>query len=176
MTNRRKIFKWVAVIFSLLAIQTLTYFTLGQKLLKDKLLPDYFASLTHHSDSVFVRDFYISDCYTGNTNTYTSQNLSKDEEWIKSKFKVNYAFFESPEHFNWTDTTEKKYNLIYHTWTARPDWVTLFGLYSMRQTEILQTDNKYLYKREATYHWLLFFWLPSFEWFESTDLNINIHK
>jgi len=171
MTNRRKIFKWVAVILSLFAIQTFTYFTIGQRLLKNKLLPVYFVSLTHHSDSIFVRDFYVTDCYVGDYNTYTSHNLSKDEEFIKTKFNVNFVYYDSQENFNWSDTTENKFNLTYNSWTARSGWITLFGLYDARQTEILKIDKKYFYKREATYHWVLFFWLPTFEWFESADLS-----
>ncbi len=170
MTNRQKIFKWLAIIVFLLAFQTFTYFTIAQRQLKNKLLPDYFATLTHHSDSVFVRDFYVSDCYTGNTDTYTSHNLSSDEAFIKQKFKVDYVHFDAQAHFNWADTSEKKYNLVYQTWTARPHWLSLFGFYGAQQTEILHTDKKYSYKRETTYHWLLFFWLPTFERFESTSV------
>lgn len=168
----RKILKWSAIILVLIALQTLTYFTLGQRQLKKKLLPEYFAELASNSDSVFVRDFYIADCYTGNANTYLSLNLSNDKEFIQEKFNVGYVYFDNQEHFNWSDTTENRFNLIYNTWAAREGWNTLFGLYRIQQTETLQTHQRYLYKREVTYRWFLFFWIPTFEWFESTDINV----
>lgn len=154
--------------FSLLFIQTFTYLTIGHKQLKNKLLPDYFAKLTHNSDSIFVRDFYVSECFTGETKNYLSHNLSSEVEFIKNKFNINYVYFDSKEKFNWDDSTEKNYNLIYQTWATRPNWITLFGLYSVRQIEILQTDRKNEYKREVTYRWFLFLWIPTFEWFETS--------
>lgn len=115
------ILKYLVIIFSLLAFQTLTYLTIGQSLLKNKLLPNYFTNLTHHSDSIFVRDFFVSECYVGDSKTYTSNNLSNDKDLIRTKFNVDYVFFDSMENFNWSDTTENSYNLSYNTWTARPD-------------------------------------------------------
>ena len=170
MIKGKKILKGLIIILSLFAFQTLTYFTIGQRLLKNKLLPDYFATITHRSDSVFVRDFYITSCSTGDPSIHSSPNLSTDEKLIKEKFAVSYVHFDSPENFSWNDTTERKFNLIYNTWSDRNDWLTLFGLYSARQTETLLTDNEYFYKREATYRWLFFFWVPTFEWFESSNI------
>jgi hypothetical protein len=169
MTTQRKIFIWLQIILSLFVFQTFTYFGLGQRLLKNKLLPDYLASINHHSDSIFIRDFYVADCYTGDPNIYISNNLQNDVELIKSKFKVRHVYFDSEENYHFYDTTENRFNLVYYTWAARRNWVKLFGLYGVQQTEILKTDKKYVYKRHATYHWILFFWLQTFEFFESED-------
>lgn len=168
--NRSKFYKWIAIICSLIAIQTLTYFTIGLKNLRHKLLTEHFANLTHQSDSVFVRDFYISICDVGRQKTYLSHNLSNYEDELKAKLRVNYVYYDKRENFTWADTTFKQYNLVYDTWTTRDAWNPLFDLYGAIQTEELLIDKKYLYQREAHYHWFLFFWINTFVWFETSEV------
>ena len=114
----KKLFKWLIILFSLVAIQTLTYFTIGKKQLKDKLLPEYFAGLTHHSDSVFVRDFVVAEDFVGDPKVYYSHNLSNNADYLKKKFGVNYVYFDTIQNYKWNDSTESQYNLIYNTWYA----------------------------------------------------------
>ena len=157
---KNRFLKWLTIFFVLIALETFTFFTFGLRQLKNKLLPEYFASLNHNSDSVFVRDFYTSECSTGDPNIYYSQNLQRDEKLLKEKFNVKYVYFVK-DTFNWEDTIEKQFNLVYYTWASRSDWFTiwppLFDLYSMQQTETLLTNKIYFYKREVTYHWIFFF-------------------
>ena len=178
MNIKPKILKWSLIIVSLFAIQTLTYFTIAERQLKNKLLPDYFAKLTHNSDSIYVRDFFVYDCgnincvfYSSDLRASTSQNLNNNEKFIKEKFGVSFVYFEDPERYNANDTSEKKYNLVYKTWARRREWPTVIGAYTACQTETLLTDNKYLYEREGTYIWILFFWFQTFERFESSDVH-----
>lgn len=169
MSVTRRISKWLVIVPSLLVFQTYTYFSFGPRQLKNKLLPEYFISLGSNSDSIFVRDFYKSDCITGN-KSFLTHNLSNDKEFIKAKFKTSYVFFDSQDNLNLTDTTEEKFNLIYNTWFEKPDWFRLYDLYSVCQVEKLQTNKKFIYNREMTYHWFLFFWVPTFEKFETTSI------
>jgi hypothetical protein len=168
--NRSKFYKWIAIICSLIAIQTLTYFTVGLKSLRHELLTEHFAGLTHNSDSVFVRDFYVTDCNVGETKIRFSHNLSNYEDELKAKLRVNYVYYGKPENFTWADTTFKQYNLVYDTWTTRDAWNPLFDLYGAIQTEELLIDKKYLYQREAHYHWFLFFWINTFVRFETSEV------
>jgi len=171
MRNKRKTLKYGIIFLVIITIQTTTYFTIGQNLLKNKLLPDYLATLPHHSDSLIVRDFYITDCYVGDTKIYSSHNLKNDEQFLKSKFNVKHVYFQSFENFN--DTIENKFNLIYNTWIARDEWFKILNIYETTQTEVLITYRKYFYKREAHYRWVLFFWIKTFEWVESRDLSLK---
>jgi len=170
MAKKRKILKWLIVILSLFGIQTFTYFTIGPKLLKGELLSGNFPTRAHQSDSIFVCDFYVANSHSClvDFKIYNSHNLSVDKEFIKEKFNVDFVYFDSQARHR-PDAMEKAFDLKYTTWTARDDWVTLFGLYGMRQTEEL-TTKKYLCTREVTYHWFLFYWLPTFEYFEVTYL------
>ncbi len=170
--NKSKFKVWIAIICSLITIQTLTYFTIGLKSLRNKLLTEHFANLTHKSDSVFVRDFYVSDCNVGETKIHFSHNLSNYEDELKAKLHVNYVYYVKPENFTWANIILKQYNLVYETWTTRYDWnsLFLFDLYGAIQTEQLLIDKKYLYQREAHYHWFLFFWINTFVWFETSEV------
>ncbi len=170
MINTTKIKKGAIILLVLIACQTITYLTYAQHQLKHKLLPEYFATLPHHAKSIYVRDFYSADCTTGETNTYISHHLSKDTARIQTSFNVDTVVFATSTQAAYSDTTEQAYNLVYYTWAERPHWHSLFGLYAATQTEILKSDHCYIYTRKATYHWILFFWLPTFEWFESSDL------
>lgn len=164
---KRKTLKYGVIFLAIITIQTITYFTIGQKLLKNKLLPDYFATLALQSDSLIVRDFYIADCYVGDTKIYSSHNLKDDELFLKSKFNVKNIYFQSSENIN--DTIENKFNLIYNTWLERNEWFRMLNIYETTQTEVLITQRKYFYRRETHYRWILFFWIKTFERFESRD-------
>ena len=168
MIKRNKKFNWLIITLCLIALQTLTYFTLGEVQLKNKLLPNYFSKLNIHSDSVYILEQYTSECFVGDDNIYITLNLRKDEKWLKEKLNVRYIYFAPKNNIGLIDSTENKFNLIYRTWTSRKNWVSLFGLYGAKQTEIFIIDNKYHYKREGKYHWILLYWFHTFEWFESS--------
>ena len=149
------------VIVFLLFIQTATYLTLGSKLMKLQLLPDYLINLSHETDSLYVKDF-CSSCPKDAKN-YFSNNLKKDEQLLKKKFKVKHIEFEEAEKYKTSDFNSIKYNLFYEAYATRNTWYTLFGLYSARQTEILVIDRKFIYTRETKHQWFLFFWIKTSE-------------
>ncbi len=169
MIKKKTILKWIILVISFIAFQTLTYLTIGQNQLKDKLLSNDFANLNYHSDSVFIRNFYVSDCFVGENIVFLTHNLEKYEQEVKEKLHVKYIYFDNKQNFSWTDSIQNKFNLIYYTWATRPHWLTLFRLYSTTQTERIIIDRKYDYERIVTYHWFLFFWIPTFERFNSAD-------
>lgn len=162
-----KLLKYAGILLALVTLQTVTYLTLAHRQLKNKLLPDYFASLNHNSDSVLVRNYIIRKCGNDFT-TYLSHDLKENEREIKQKLNVHYAWFDDLGTYTYNDTLEKQFSLVYTTWAQRPDWA--FGFYSMTQTELLQIGKSHYYKREAKYYWVLFFWVQTFEFMESADL------
>jgi hypothetical protein len=164
-----KITKWIIVIFSLLVIQTLTYLTLGPILLKNNLLPEYFPSANNNSESLLVVNPPASECNVGNKRVNLSQNIRQIEQQLKKKFNVRYVVFNTDNPTAIIDTTGN-INLVYSNWTTRWNWTHLFGLYGATQTETLRLPKNVEYKREGTYHWILFFWVHTFEWFHSADL------
>lgn len=165
----QRIRKWLVLTLSLLAVQTATYFLLGPSQLKGRLLAPYFGSLGHHSDSVFVRDFYTTECSVGDGDrTFITHQLKSDEALLKQTFGVTYVYVQPQEQFSWDDHSEDQYQLVYQTWASQPTtWWTLFNFFQATQTETLRVDTRYGYKREVTYHWCLGFWIRTFEWFES---------
>ncbi|MEO8146973.1 MAG: hypothetical protein ABI723_05010 [Bacteroidia bacterium] len=171
MIFKNRIREWLIIILSLLAIQILSYHFVGQHGLKDKLLPDYFATLTHHADSVFVQDFVVSEC--GNDlNIYLSHNLKDDKDVLKKKLNVHYIYFQTKENWRSTDSLQSKFNLVYFTCVERPKD---FGLFWARQTEVLLIDKKQRYERRVNYRWCLFFWIETFEFMESSEVNSESH-
>ena len=168
MTFKHKIKGLMLTIIVLLAIQTITYHTLGPRQLEKELLTEPIGSLTHFSDSAFVRDFYVSDC--GNVlGVYESHNLKDKKEILMKQLRVKYIQFQDRNEFSWNNKPEKQYRLVYNTWSAHDDFWTLYGLFSTAQTEELIIDWDHLYRREVHYRWVLFFWTKSFEFFESHD-------
>jgi hypothetical protein len=148
---------------TLLAIHTITYFLFAHKLLKDKLMGDWFGALSHSSDSVFVRDFYASDCFVSDPWTYYSHHLANNQDEVKKKLKVNFVKFQDKKDFRWNNAEENNYRLVYHTWTQyAPPW-TIYGLFGSTQKEELRINRKDLYEREIKYQWVLFFWIKTFE-------------
>lgn len=161
--------KLLIIVLIMITFQTITFLTISHESLKNKLLPNYIVGLNRNSDSLFVRDFYISDCFTGDDNKYLSHDLYKCEQEIKQKFNVKYVHFQSKTNFDFNDSTQNRYNLIYTTWTKRSNWKTMFEFYSITQTETLIVNKRYNYKRLVKYRWLLFFWIPIFERIESIE-------
>jgi hypothetical protein len=171
MFTKNKLIIWISLIFGLFIFQTITYLTIGKSQLKHKLLPHYFASHSHSSDSVYVQDFYNSECIVGDRNVYYNQSLIGYEEELKRKLNVRFVHFMRNEDIEVADSTHKVYNIVYTVWAMRPKWNRLFGIYKAKIFESLLIDKKYSYRREGTYHWVLFFWIHRFEWFTSAKLN-----
>ncbi len=163
LSAKRKILNASLVIIFLLAVQTLTYLTMGPGQLKDKLLTYPLNEIGKHSDSVFVRDFYrhIGDFYDGKIRE--SHHLNTDEDFIKSRLNVKYVYFDSEEKFDENDRTESKHKLIYQTFIERHPWTTLFGFYSIEQSEYLSVDSRYSNDSYISYRWFFFFWIPTYE-------------
>ena len=147
----------------LLAIQMTTYFLFAHRLLKGKLMNDWFQGLNHSSDSVFVRDFYVTDCNSGDHWTYYSHHLVNDPNEVKKRLGVKFVKFQDKKDFRWNNPEKDRYRLVYDTWVQYDVPWTLYGLFSSTQHEFLIVDKKYHYTREVKYRWILFFWIKTFE-------------
>src|SRR5262245_14684077 len=142
---------FLLVFLGLFAIQVTTYFTIAPGLLKNKLLTNYFGDLNHSADTAFVRDFYVTACIDGETDTRISHHLKNDEDFLKRKLHVKHIYFQSPEEFNWSSFPEDSFKLSYYTWASRPNWSKmLLYLFPMKQKEYLSIDKKYSYSRQVT--------------------------
>lgn len=165
--KRTLIKKAIIGIVVLLTIQTTTFYLFAHKQLEDKLMSDWFGALTHPSDSVFVRDFYVTDCNVGEVTIHFSHNLSENEDIVKESLRVRFVKFQDRKDFRWDDTEEDKYRLVYHTWVEYIHPWTLFGLFSgfftTMQFEELRINRTDYYSREVEYRWILFFWIKTFE-------------
>lgn len=132
-------------------------------------MDDWFGALRHSSDSVFVRDFYVSDCTSGDPWIYYRHNLVNHENDVKERLRVKFVKFQNQNDTRWDNPEENEYRLVYHTWTRyAPPWAT-YGLFNTTQTEELIVDKKYIYEREIRYRWILFFWVKTFEWVKTFD-------
>jgi len=158
-----KLFKKIsALIGILIIIQCLTYFWIGLPTLKNKLLTGTFSNVINkHQDSLFVRDYYLSDCYTGDHHIYITNNLSDLSTILKEKFKTNQIYFDTSQ--NWLDTTYNKYNVAYFTYASRTSWTSLFDLFSAKQYETISVKGKTEFHKDATYQWFLFSWFKTYE-------------
>ena len=147
----------------LLTIQTTTYFLFAHRQLKNRLMDDWFGALTHSSDSVFVRDFYVTDCNVGDPWTYHWHNLADNENEVKERLRVKFVKFQDKNDTRWDNPEEDEYRLVYHTWTQyAPPW-TVYGLFNSTQIEELKINKTDYYVREIRYRWILFFWVKTFE-------------
>lgn len=164
MRTRSKYLILISVIISLVVIQTVTYLFISAPLLKAKLLSPYFASHQHKEDSVVVVDHYTW-CYAGSDDIYMSHNLVNDAELLKDKMDVKKVRFATESYRTGSNEALPEYNVFYNTWMYRADWPDLFDGYRTHQVEVLYTDSG-IYWREVTYQWVLFFWIPAYEFFE----------
>jgi hypothetical protein len=164
---KRTIKKVTIGIVVLLTIQMITYLLFAHRQLEDKLMSDWFGTLTHSSDSVFVRDFYVTDCNVGDPWTYYSHNLDDEVDEVKKRLRVKYVKFQDKKDHRWDNPEEDEYRLIYHTWTRYIEPWTLTGIFhgpfTTTQIEELRINKTDYYEREVQYHWTLFFWTKSFE-------------
>ena len=158
----KRITQITILIGTLVLLQCLTYNRLGLPSLKNKLLTGTFSNLIRQNqDSLYVRDYYLSDCYLSDDNIYITNHLSELPAMLKSKFRTNRIYFDTSQ--NWMDTTHYKYNVAYFTYASRKDWTSLFSLFSAQQSELIILNRKMEYNKYATYHWLLFWWLKTEE-------------
>ena len=159
----RKIIKYILIIVgALLTLQVVTYHTVAPYLLESKLLTGRLAALPHVSDSALVRNFYVTDCMTGDLSTYLSHNLRNDEESMKKKLNVKYIHFQTKEEFSWDNTGEEKYHVVYYTYVRRPALpVYVYFFFGAQQHESIRLNKDYFYAKDTTYHWILFFWIKS---------------
>ena len=172
MKKKKRSWRIYIVLFVIFTLQTLSYITLSPKSLKLQILPDYFTSLNHQSDSLYVRDFYIPN-NSSKQNKHFSIQLKNHENILKKKFKVNYVHFEKESSSDFIDKTYRNYKLFYETYANRGPWYTLFGLYGANQTEILIVDQKFVYTRETKHKWILFFWIKTYEYFTIENLEMT---
>jgi hypothetical protein len=150
----------------LLLIQISTFLLLAPQQLESKLLQEQFKNFSHTSDSAFVRDFYVTKCNVGEPESF-SYNLRETEAELKEKLGVKFIKFQDPDEFSWKDSTEEKYDLVYHTWAHRWDYHSLWGFFSVTQTEELIEHRKVFSNRVARYRWILFWWVEYFEYFNT---------
>jgi hypothetical protein len=110
-----KILKTTSIIIvSLIVLQWVTYIWIGLPTLRNKLLTGTFSNpVKQYQDSLFVRDYYLSDCYTDDNNVYITNNLSEKTNQLKNKFKTSRIYFDKSQDF--MDTTFQKYNVAYFT-------------------------------------------------------------
>jgi hypothetical protein len=157
----RKTTKRIALAaLALLVVQVITYNLFAFRQLKHQLLTGPFGALSHSADSVFIRDFYVTDC--GNTvGIYTSHHLKNNEEVLKEKLNVKFIRFQDEKDHSWDNPEEKNYRLIYHTWVHHNPWA-LYDLFGAIQTEELIIDKAY-YRKETSFRWFLFFWTKPYE-------------
>src|SRR5260370_21571377 len=132
---------------------------MSDRQLEGQLLPDYF-QFAHHSDSAYVRNFY-SSALDFPAFTPLSHDLENDTEDLEKKLKVKFIVFEQFDARE--QANERHFDLVYHTWMERGDWLTLSHFFKIKQIEEIIIDKKKSYRREVVYQWCLFFWIKSFE-------------
>ncbi len=156
----------------LLAIQFATFHTISHRMLERELLGAWYQRLVHNSDSAFVRDFYVADCYVGETNVHPTHNLGKNEQKLCEKLRVKCIKFERRETFRWDDYDEFNYKLRYYTWTSYPmssidrNWQAIAGFYVSQDEHV--RIGKITHARRVNYLWLLFGWVEISEMVYST--------
>jgi hypothetical protein len=156
MKFRRRFKKIGLILIVFLAVQTVTYFLFAHKMLKGKLMAHMGSG---RCDSLFVRDFYSTDCYTGDDNTYYSHHLTEDE--IKERWGVKYVRFQNTG--GWDTDEDAGFPVEYDTWVAY-NYGPL-GIFGSDQVETISSDariyqGRTLYERYVHYRWFLFFWIP----------------
>jgi hypothetical protein len=161
--TKKQLLKWSLILVSLFSLHVTTFYLVSGRQLESKLLPGHF-QMRHHSDSAYVRDFYITDCNVGDQFTTLSHNLRNSQE-LKEKLGVKFVAFQEPGTPE--NGAEKNFNLTYHTWVQRWDWLPLTDLFTAQQTEELMVDKNWHYTRMVTYKWCLFFWIETFEYISS---------
>lgn len=174
--NLKIIIKRVLVgMIVLLAIQTATYLIFAHRLLKHKLMAAELVTLNHSSDSVFVRDFFETNCFVGDPYAYYSHHLAADENDIKEKLRVKFVKFDTNSK---DDNDEQHYRLVYCTWVKYAKIWMLYGFinesFSATQIEQLRINKKDFYEREIRYRWILFFWVKHFEFVRGSTSSASL--
>ncbi len=158
--------RWTAVILSVFVLNTITYYLLGPSQLKKQLLTGSFAHLTHQSDSALVRNYCLSDCPRNGPGW--SADLQADEPLMKNKLGVHFILYPDIIKDDWSNYG---CGMSYQTENTGGGFEAPLRLFGVTQTEILQIDHKYQYKRMAEYRWCLFFWIKTFEYVDSSDIH-----
>jgi hypothetical protein len=169
----KKILSWLTIILAVFIIQTLTFLTIGPKQLKSKLLPEQLIINKSNSDSVFVRDYYTTDCISGDFYTLNhSLNLENYSDELREKLGVRFIHFADNATSTWEDQTPNTYPLVYEAYARSGDWSSLFGLYESRVDEVLmERKGEYFAGTQKTthYRWYLFFWVQIYENYDSWE-------
>lgn len=168
----RKILKWLIIIIVILFIQTTTFLTIGPGQLSKHLFPLNYIPDKHVSDSAFVRDYYTTDCTTGDVYIVNHKlSLKSKETFLKEKLGVKSIHFANQQTSNWTDTLPNSYNLYYETYAKSKDWPSLYGFFDCRVDERVIINQNQVYFRRTQYRWFLLFWIQTFEYRENYELH-----
>ncbi|MBK7181519.1 MAG: hypothetical protein IPH89_00585 [Bacteroidetes bacterium] len=171
----KKALKLVGIILIFFLIQTITFLTIGPKQLKNKLLPESLIHNLFDSDSAFVRDYYTTDCITGDFYVFShSLNLKNQAEVLKEKLGVKYIYFADRKISNCEDPTPAKYPLVYEANALSGNWQSLFGLYDCKLDEffrIKKGKHDIIIQRETNYRWCFLFWIQTYEYCDSWELS-----
>lgn len=166
MRSKSKIWKGLIFFGVAVIVQTLTFYTISEKQLKSKLLPEYF-QIEHKGDSAYVQNF-VGPLEDPPLSIILSHDFKNDTEMLKERLRVRYILF--AERSSQKHPPEKLFNVVYYTWIERGDWSILSNFYKTTQIEYLTIDKERRYVREVRYQWFLFFWIKSFEFIQSEDL------
>ncbi len=171
MTILKIILKWSTIILIVFIIQTLTFLTIGPRQLKNKLLPESLIKNKFQADSAFVRDYYTTDCTSGDFYVFNhSLDLISISDELKEKLGVRFIYFADKATSSWEDPTPDRYPLVYETYARSGDWTSLFGFYDCRVDEYLTTkkgENFAGIQRQTNFRWYLFFWVETYEYCDS---------
>jgi hypothetical protein len=131
--------------------------------LEKKLLTDELGSLELKSDSLYVLDFYVTDCRTGDLSIYESPNLQ--EKTLKKKFNVKHIRFRPKEDQQWDSPDGETYKVKYYTYDRGPSLISshFYTYFETTQFEHLTLNKDCSCRKEAKYYWVLFSWVKLFQ-------------
>ncbi|MEJ1240754.1 hypothetical protein WBG78_21595 [Chryseolinea sp. T2] len=156
--------KWVLIASAVMVVQIITFVTIADRQLTGKLMDDDWCSAIHHfSDTILVKDFYTTDCMTGDSWSYRSQQLSSHPSLIKSKFNVQFVKFQRRSDLDSLFQEQLQHQLFYVTWTAQPQPLSIHGPFSIKTYEWVRVGGGDFYERVVTYRWTLFYWRKTWE-------------
>jgi hypothetical protein len=165
----RRFVKILAIFFVLLFIQSLSFYYVGLSQLEHKLLDAEFAThIPQNTDSIFVRDFYVTDC--GNElNEHYSHELHTKKNELKKLLNTKEIHFQKKESFSWDDPVKKKFRIAYYTWVSHRGFP--HHLFKATQEEELLIRNGTNYSKYASYQWVFLFWVKTAEHRESWNID-----
>jgi hypothetical protein len=154
------------IILITLIIQTVSFLTIGPRMLFNKLLDNNCFGNNINSDSVFVRDYYTTDCNVGDFYTYEhSLNLEDNSEQLRKKLNAKFIHFASKKNTNWLEEPSNKYYFEYQVNAKSPNGFYLFGFYECKLDEYIYYNNlKRIKFKQTHYRWFLFFWIKTDEY------------